>query len=269
MNTRPLRGWLVLFVLMMASLSVGLLASRKHWPPGLSPWRDWLSAQAAQPPGDSNQAPGSASRQLAAAGFEFPPDEAGKLLEEKLTPPRKLPMPAYPFVDKPRPARVPAAEELGRHVKLPPAEPSSGSSLLPDERRPHARTTAAIDSPPLAFEADPRRPARPTWPHPQLAYVQGPNPQRVPPLAALGRPHVERPTLQDDPTAVAARRSLLVPASLSPPVLPPPLRLTIPDPDEYRRIVHFANPPADHDLAVQHFQRPETPVLPVVEAKKK
>jgi hypothetical protein len=276
-----LRRLMVAFILVTGGLSVALFAGRQAWPKALAPWRDWLLAQAVPPPNPptasgprdgarlpvvQTQSPaerdGGGDR-LAAAGFEYPPDESGRLLQEKLTPPRKVQVAAFPFVTKPGQPRPAIAEELGRHgPKLPGAESSGAAApVLPDERRMLAKAAPALDSPPLPLELVPDLPGRPTWPRPQLAHVPGPDPQQVPPLPQMGMPLTEKPALQDDPTAGAARESLLVPAQVSAPILPPLLRLSIPDPYQYQEVVRFDNPPPDRDPPAQGYQRPAVPAL--------
>ncbi len=207
---------------------------------------------------------------LAAAAFEFPADDAGRLLADKLTPPREVPLSPTPFVREPRPRPSGMPDDLKRDVaKLPPAGSGAATVVVGDERRSPQRGEPALDRPPLAAEADPARPQRLLWPAAPLAYVSSANPDETPALRYVGLPTTEAVTPQEDPTADSTRAALLAGRSVPMPVPPPPLRLTIPDPFENARVVELANPPAERDPPEPSFQRPQPPSLPMAEMPKK
>jgi hypothetical protein len=202
--------------------------------------------------------------------FQFPADAAGRLLADRLTPPRDVPLAPTPFVREPRPRSASMLDELKPHVApLPPAGPGAAAVVIGDERRPPQRGQPAFDRPPLAAEADPQRPQRALWPAAPLAYAPSANSEATPALKYVGLPVADTVTAQDDPTADSARTALLAGTSVPPPVPPRPLRLAIPDPFENARVVQLVNPPAERDPPEPSFQRPQPPLLPVPEPKKK
>jgi hypothetical protein len=190
----------------------------------------------------------SAAAALAAA-FEFPADESGRLLAERLTPPRQVPLAPTPFVQTPRPR--PGG------MPVPPAVAAPAPLVIGDERRSPQRGQPAVDRPPLAAEADPVRPQRPTWPAAALAYVSSPSADAVPALRYVGLPPSDMVTPRDDPAADSARAALLAGTSIPAPVPPPALRPTIPDPFPHARVVALQSPPAERDPPESSFQRPQ------------
>jgi hypothetical protein len=207
---------------------------------------------------------------LAAAIFEFPADEAGRLLADKLTPPRETPLAHLPFVREPRPRLPGMPDNLAPHVaKLPPAVSGAPTVVVGDERRSAQRQQPSLDRPPLAVEMDPERPQRPLWAAAPLAYSPSANPDVAPALRYVGVPLADAVTPQDDPTADSSRTALLAGAKAPMPVPPPPLRLAIPDPFENARVVQLANPPAESHPPEPSFQRPQPPPLPMPEPQKK
>ncbi len=215
-------------------------------------------------------APARATAALAEGSFEFPADESGRLLAERLTPPRQLPLAPAPYVREPQPRPAGMPDDLRPHVaKLPPVVSGPATVVVGDERRTPQRRQAAMDRPPLAAEADPARPQRPLWPAAPLAYTPSANPDVAPALRYVGLPVAEAVTPQDDPSADVSRKALLSGTSIPAPAPPPFLRLTIPDPFETARVVQLANPPAERDPPEPSFQRPQPPPLPMPEPAKK
>jgi hypothetical protein len=206
----------------------------------------------------------------AAAGtFEFPSDEAGRLLADRLTPPQHVPLAPMPPVREPQPRLSnPVDALISRAATLPPAVNGPAPLVVQAERRSPQRNQAALDRPPLAAEVDPARPTRPTWPVSSLAYAPSASAEAVPALRHVGVPVSDKITPQDDPTAESARAALLAGTSIPKPTAPPPLRLTIPDPFENARVVQLANPPAERDPPEPSFQRPQPPPLPMPEQPK-
>jgi len=227
-----------------------------------------VGSSVADPPAAAVAEP-SAAAALAAALFEFPADEAGRLLAERLSPPARVPLAPTPFVREPRRRSPGMPEDLAPHLaRLPPAVTPPAPLVVKAEQRSPQRGQPAIDRPPLAAEADPARPQRPTWPAAPLAYSSSVKPEAVPALRYVGLPPADAVAPQDDPTADSSRAVILASTSIPPPTPLPPLRLTIPDPFEHAAVVRLANPPADRDPPEPSFQRPQPPPLPMPEAPK-
>jgi hypothetical protein len=200
----------------------------------------------------------------ASGAFLFPTDDSGRLLADRLTPPRDVPLAPTPYVREPRPRPTGMPDDLAPHLaKLPPPLPADAPVVLADERKSPVRPQPAVDRPPLAAEADPALPQRPTWPAQALAYAPSPDPNAVPPLRYVGLPVADVPTPQDDPAAESSSRAVLAGTAAPAPIAPPPLRLTIADPFENARVVQLANPPADRDPPEPAFARPQPPPMPM------
>lgn len=212
------------------------------------------------------QAPAPRSSEtVAATDFKFPTDDAGKLLEERLTPPRQVTLPPMPFASEPRPWRAAKLDRLPDRLRpLPqadvPAQPRRLQSEVPIQRRPRP----ALDLPPLAGgDFDPMRPARPELPSGPKAYVASPNPDTPPPLPVLARQQTEVIAVTTDPTVDRSRQAALVVVSVLRDQPAPFLRLTIPDPFEHIRLVQLRMPPPDADEPASPTSRPPVPAMPV------
>lgn len=166
------------------------------------------------------------------SGFSFAPDGAGKLLAERLTPPRHDPPPAVPFQTRPE-ARPPIS--LDHPPDLPQVWSSASVSprLLPSESVRKEAARPVFDQPPLS--ADLHRLPMPSafyFAVQGRAYAPSPDPSA---LAPSGPASLERADLVSDVTSDLARGVYF--GSLEPLRRPaaPPVEIGILDPFEARR----------------------------------
>lgn len=166
------------------------------------------------------------------SGFAFATDGAGKLLAQRLTPPRHDPPPALPFQNRPE---VLAPLPLDHPPELSQLWPSASVSpqLLPSESVRKEAARPVLDLPPLS--ADLHRLPLPSafyFAVQGRAYAQSPDPSALPPS---GPASLERADLVNDATADLARATYFGFVEPLRRQAAPPLATGIPDPFEARR----------------------------------
>jgi hypothetical protein len=126
----------------------------------------------------------------------------------------------------------------------------------------------ALDVPSLASETDPAVPTTPRQPIAMRAFVSSVDPTKPPQLARFPLPNEPLVRADENPGAASEFTLLTTPVALATPNSAPLLRLSIPDPFEYLRIIRLANPPTDSDDPVATQDRPPLGKLPMVEGPK-
>jgi hypothetical protein len=204
--------------------------------------------------------------QLSAADPIFPPGSVGQTLEQRLTPPRTVPIPVLPASTGLQPRLLPGSERS-------PMQPSSVAAaeilrapiVLPDMRRSMHWSHAALDRPWLAAERDPARPFAPTLAASIPAFVAAPDPRQTARLARFAELAELKPTISDDPTALAAREVVVSSAAMPSPMPPVVVRFSIPDPFEHLRWARLKEVPPDNDSPAASLVRPVRPKLDPVQ----
>ena len=193
-------------------------------------------------------------------------DAGGRLLEERLSPPRKAEIPAIPYLNAPDPLLGVILEPLpARLIPVPVAAPRKDGLVFirgdaPDPNLP------VRDLPLVAVEMLPAVPKQIRLPAGSRAYRSAPDSTAAAPLAVPEVPRKEQALASDDPTRSEAEAVLLgrrgellqQPAAF--------LKLEIPDPFENRRAVQYAQPFADIDPPSPSLTRPARPNMPILPA---
>lgn len=194
---------------------------------------------------------------------------SAQFLSERLTPPQQVQPPAVPMIAQPVEPRVFGADKPRNHLwALPFGTFPSASAVLATESRPADWRRPVIDTPILASDPDPARPAFPMQPTSPRAYAAAPNPLQVPLPARFPTPLEPIVSPSDDPSANSAFALLTAAVPLATPNSAPALRLSISDPFEHIRIIRLANAPADNDNSSTTQDRPPLAKLPKVESPK-
>lgn len=200
--------------------------------------------------GDEPAAPAARAPEVAAAttppadeaGFPFPKDAGGTLLEKRLSPPASLPGGDGPLGPVRRPPAVTSLE--------PPAAPlPPNSGPLPRLSRqtapPSLRLRPLSEEMPLAHQrGEPQRPQEVRLPAGERLRTPGPDPDRPAPLPPTAQP-VPEPAQAADPAAefsTSAAHAAVPPARTTP---VPFTRFTLPDPDEHRGPMRLRQAPLD------------------------
>lgn len=192
-----------------------------------------------------------------------------QFLAERLVPPVQVTTAAVPMVSEPAAPRVFGADKPRLHLWALPFSPLPGTSVvLVTEQRPLNWFRPIHDTPVLASESDPVRPAYPAQPVSPRAYASAPSPSTPAPLARFPLPTEPIAVAADDPSATAAFTLLTASVPLAAPNSPELLRLSIPDPFEQIRTIRLTNTPADADEPATAQDRPPLAKLPMVEPPK-
>ncbi|MCS6977299.1 MAG: hypothetical protein NZM31_09885 [Gemmatales bacterium] len=167
-----------------------------------------------------------------AGSFGFASDGVGKLLAERLTPPRHDPPPPVPFRSSPE-SRPLISLDQAPDLSLPWPQVSLTPRLLPSESVRKDATRPVLDLPPMS--SDLHRLPLPTtiwFPVTVKAYAPSPDPLALSPSSPAA---LERADVTDDPTSDLTRA---VHFGLAEPLrrqAAPPADIGIPDPFELRR----------------------------------
>jgi hypothetical protein len=197
------------------------------------------------------------------------PAANAQFLADRLVPPQTVVQPPIPLVAQPTEPKVFGAEKPRSHLWGLPFGTFPGTpTLLATEQRPANWQRPVLDTPALASDADPVRPAFPVALIAPRVYAPGPNPAQPPVLARF--PIALEPLVlaAEDPTAIPAFSVLTVPVPLEIPSPLPLLRLAVPDPFEQLRTIRLTTTPADEDPPTTAQDRPPLAKLPQVEAPK-
>lgn len=191
--------------------------------------------------------------------FTFPPDGVGKQLEDRLTPPRQVPLPPVPFVSEPT-TRKPTRLDRGAEPAPPLADLTTPPRLLPSEKPRTVKDRTPLDAPPLAADLTPRLPQAIWFSITARAWAMSPDANYLLPKGPGGN---ELPAPTSDPTVETSHRLVI---GSTPPLRDqpaPPVNLSAPDPFEAARAVRLRTPPGELDEPASPTQRPPLPPLPV------
>ncbi len=212
-----------------------------------------VAVSAEEAPDQAAPAPVAEAAPTEADGFRFPDDRGGAMLARRLPPSGQV-APAEAPSTGPRRLPVPSALE-SPSVPLPPNQGlvprlPAGKDRTPPRPRPLA------EEPPLSdYRLDPERPHEHVLPAGARARRPGPDVNQPAALPVLAGPAPDRASL-DDPTAdfsASAVRAATPPVRATP---APFLRLTLPDPFEYRDAARVRTPPPDDAPPVTASPRP-------------
>ncbi len=180
-------------------------------------------------------------------GFRFPDDRGGRLLARLLPPPEKSAV--SPTIST-GPRRAPASSALEQPAQpLPAASGGSRPPLahyLPVEKPSRALRPGHLpeDWPLTGYRIDPLPPQVHSFLAGERTRTPSADVNRPLPLPLLAQPVIDRASLED-PTgeaSVAAALARILPSRTNP---APFLRLTLPDPFEYRNTVRVRTPPPE------------------------
>ena len=196
--------------------------------------------------------------------FAFSSDPLGKLQAESLTPPKKIPLPNFPWVNEPQSTSTRFPDVVfARLWSFPAAMPSSELTSLPIEHPQIARVLPTLDRPSLpTFPLD-LVPQEPEFTISLRTRFSSQKPDEVPAPASTLLPFELKPVVQDNPAESASWWLLLTPLAFLDPIQAIPERTGIPDPFEHVRTIEWKNPPADAIAPNISYSRPATLVLPV------
>lgn len=187
-------------------------------------------------------------------------------LADRLVPPHQINLPPIPLVNQPVEARQFGAEKVRDHLWALPFGAFPGSSVLvATESGPVLWNRPLLDSPGLASETDPTRPAFPLQPTAPRAFARGPDPEAPPALARFSLVTEPAVVASDDPSGQSAFALLTAGVPLASPEPIPLMRLSIPDPFEHIRVIRPTIALADADDPATAQDRPPLMKLPLVE----
>lgn len=204
-----------------------------------------------------------------APSLPVPADAGDKLLQERLAPPRVLPIPgpefsSIPHRHSPRLERraLDEAESLPAATVGPPARPEARPGLRPEAGRTPAVPPIPTEVPPFPDGATLALPPRRELPAGAKAYAEAPDPFKPSPLPLLVWQPVEDKKQTDDPTGKAAERAVLTAGAILRTVAAPLFRVSVPDPFENRRAVELLDLPPEPVHVESKTDRPRRPELP-------
>jgi len=190
-------------------------------------------------------------------------------LADRLVPPQQVPVSPVPMVAQPTEPKVFGSEIPKRHLWALPFSPFPGASVsLATERQAVNWQRLVIDTPVLASELDPARPAFPIQPIAGRAYSIAADPAVPLAPARFPKPVEQIIAVSDDPSLNAAFTLLTAGVPLATPNSAPLMRLAVPDPFEHIAIIRLANSLADSDESAMTQERPPLAKLPPVDPMK-
>ncbi len=192
--------------------------------------------------------------EAATDGFDFPNDRGGKLLADLLAPSAKAePLPS----DLPaKPLRFPTPHSLERtDLPLPPSEAELPRKHSSEKLRPTRPRSVPEEQPLSEYRSDPTLPQHVLLPAGERAREWSPEINEPIPLPILAQKQSETPSADDATSEVSLAAAL---ATVPPPrTTPAPLlRLTLPEPFEFRKAVRLRAEPAESPVPIAATPRP-------------